>query len=85
MIVPHLAAIYCARQRLPLWAGVYAGIAFLVNTKAVFVLAVCAIWLWPEWLMVAVWICGACVGRHSLGDALTSAGRATSSKFGGGA
>ena len=48
MIVPHLAAIYCARRKLPLWAGLYAGIGFLVNTKALFVLATCAIWLVTE-------------------------------------
>ncbi len=52
MVVPHLAAIYCARRKLPLWAGFYAGVAFLVNTKAVFIVAVCTIWLWPEWLLI---------------------------------
>ncbi len=52
MIVPHLAAIYCAQRRLPLWAGIWAAVAFLVNAKGVFVLAVCAIWLWPEWLLL---------------------------------
>ena len=45
MIVPHLAAIYCARRSLPLWAGVWAGIAFLFNTKALFIFATCAIFL----------------------------------------
>jgi hypothetical protein len=49
MIVPHLAAIYCAYRKLPLSAGLWAGVAFLANPKAVFVLAVCAIWLWPAW------------------------------------
>ncbi len=48
MVVPHLAAIYCARRRLPFWAGIWTGIAFLTNTKGLFVLAVCAVWLWPE-------------------------------------
>ncbi len=52
MVVPHLAAIYCARRKLPLWCGFFAGIAFLVNTKALFILAVCAIWLWPEWWLI---------------------------------
>ncbi len=45
MIVPHLAAIYCARRKLATWAGLWAGIAFLVNTKAVFVLLACAVFL----------------------------------------
>lgn len=44
MIVPHLAAIYCAYQRKPIQAGIWCGIAFLFNTKGVFVLAVCAAW-----------------------------------------
>jgi hypothetical protein len=45
MIVPHLAAIYCARRKLALWAGMWAGIALLFNIKALFVLATCAILL----------------------------------------
>lgn len=45
MLVPHLCAVYCALKRLPLWAGVWAGIALLANTKAVFVLATCAAWM----------------------------------------
>src|SRR5438067_6554464 len=49
MIVPHLAAIYCAYRKLPLSAGLWAGVAFLANAKAAFVLAVCTLWLWPEW------------------------------------
>ncbi len=49
MMVPHVAAIYFAQRRLPLWAGVWAGVAFLVNAKGVIVLAVCLLWLWPEW------------------------------------
>jgi len=48
MIVPHLAAVYCARQKQALWAGFWAGIAFLFNTKGIFVLAVCAVWLLSE-------------------------------------
>ena len=43
MIIPHLAAIYSARRRRAIWAGVWAGIALLVNTKGVFVLLACAI------------------------------------------
>lgn len=47
MLAPHLAAMYCAQRKLAVWAGVWAGVAFLVNTKALFVLAACAVWLWP--------------------------------------
>jgi hypothetical protein len=45
MIVPHLAAIYFAHRRSAFWAGVFAGVAFLANIKAVLVLATCLAWL----------------------------------------
>jgi hypothetical protein len=45
MIVPHLTAIYYARQRRPVWSGLFAGIGFLFNTKALFVLAACGVFL----------------------------------------
>ena len=47
MLVPHLAAVYCARQKSAVWAGVWTGVAFLANPKALFVLATCAVWLGP--------------------------------------
>jgi hypothetical protein len=53
MLAPHLAAIYCAQRKLPLWAGIWAGVGFLVNPKALFVLAVCATWLWRDWPALA--------------------------------
>jgi hypothetical protein len=72
MLVPHLAAMCCARQRRPMWAGFWSGIAFCANAKALFVLLACGIWLWPEvvWLTAgflalmaaasgAAWITGA--------------------------
>jgi hypothetical protein len=54
MLAPHLAAIYLAYCRKPVWAGVFCGIAFLANAKALFVLAACAMWLLPEiiWLIL---------------------------------
>lgn len=45
MIVPHLAAVYCAQRNLPFWAGACTGVAFLANTKAIFVFATCALWI----------------------------------------
>jgi hypothetical protein len=45
MIIPHFAAIYCARKKLALWAGIWSAIAFLFNVKALFILATCAILL----------------------------------------
>jgi len=54
MIAPHLAAVYCAHKGRSLQAGLWAAIAFLFNTKGVFVLAVCAVWLLPEagWVLL---------------------------------
>ena len=49
MLAPHLAAIYYTFVRKPFTAGLCCGIAFLVNAKAVFVCAVCAIWLVGSW------------------------------------
>ena len=48
MLAPHLAAMYCAQRKLALWAGVWVGVAFLANAKALFLLAACAVWLWGE-------------------------------------
>ena len=50
MIVPHLAAIYYARERRPYLSGCFAGIGFLVNPKALFILAACAVFLITELL-----------------------------------
>lgn len=53
MLVPHLAAVYCAQRKLPFWAGLYAGVGFLANTKAVFVLAACVVWMLSgTWLLL---------------------------------
>jgi hypothetical protein len=54
MILPHLAAVYFAARRRPFWAGVFSGVAFLANAKGLFVLLVCALWLWPNWLALGV-------------------------------
>ena len=43
MLVPHIAAVYLAWRRRPLLSGAAAGVAFLFNAKALFVLAACAI------------------------------------------
>ena len=50
MIVPHLAAIYYARERRPYLSGCFAGIGFLFNPKALFVLAACSVFLFGELL-----------------------------------
>jgi hypothetical protein len=53
LLAPHLAAILLAWRRRPLWCGIAAGIGFLVNAKAVFVLAAAAVFAWPTLLPLA--------------------------------
>ncbi|MDQ1471328.1 MAG: hypothetical protein QOJ99_2808 [Bryobacterales bacterium] len=48
LLVPHLAAVLFAFRRQPLLSGIAAGIGFLLNAKAVFVLAACALFAWPS-------------------------------------
>ena len=52
MLAPHLAAVWLAYRRRPLWSGALAGVAFAINPKGVLVLAVCAWWA-PEWQLAA--------------------------------
>ncbi len=47
MVTPHLAAVWLAFRGRAFWSGIAAGIAFLINTKAVFVAAACAVWCLP--------------------------------------
>lgn len=44
MLLPHAAAVYFAWRRRPFLSGMMCGLAMLINTKAIFVLAACAIW-----------------------------------------
>ena len=52
LILPHIAAVWLAFLKKPVWAGVAAGFGFWINTKALFVLASCALFLIPgvEWM-----------------------------------
>ena len=52
MLAPHVAAVWLAYQRRPLWAGALAGVAFTISPKGVLVLAVCAWWA-PSWALLA--------------------------------
>ena len=45
LLVPHLAAILLAVRKQPLASGIAAGIGFLFNAKATFVLVACAVFL----------------------------------------
>ena len=44
MLAPHLAAVWLAYRRRPFWAGIVAGVAFLISPKALFVLWACIVW-----------------------------------------
>lgn len=48
MLVPHLAAVYCAFRGRAITAGLLSGVAFLANPKGLFVLATCFVWLFPS-------------------------------------
>ena len=52
MLAPHMAAVWLAWKRRPLWAGALAGVAFTISPKGVLVLAVCAWWA-PSWALLA--------------------------------
>jgi hypothetical protein len=54
MVAPHTAAVYLAWRGNPFWSGFLAGIAFLVNSKGIFVLAACALWQYTAlpWLLL---------------------------------
>ncbi len=53
MLTPHLAAIWLAARGRAFWSGILAGVAFLVNAKALFVLAACAVWCFPAILALS--------------------------------
>jgi hypothetical protein len=53
MVLPHLAAVYLAWRGRAFSSGLVAGIALLVNPKAWFVLAACALWAWRSWPLLA--------------------------------
>jgi hypothetical protein len=52
MLAPHVAAVWLAYRRRPLWSGALAGVAFAINPKGLLVLAVCAWWA-PSWSLLA--------------------------------
>ena len=68
MMTPHLAAIYFALRRRAWAAGLCCGIAFLVNVKAIFVVAVCFLW-WPGGLPM---LCAGFAIPIALGAALAA-------------
>jgi len=53
MMLPHIAAVYLAWRGRPFLSGLVAGVALLVNAKAVFVLGACLFFAWggAGWLL----------------------------------
>jgi hypothetical protein len=47
MVLPHILAVFFAWRRWALLSGLFAGVALLVNSKALFVLAACLLWAGP--------------------------------------
>jgi hypothetical protein len=62
LLVPQLAAVMLAYRKQALASGVVAGIGFLFNTKAIFVLAVCAMFSWPSLVPLAAGFAVPCLG-----------------------
>jgi hypothetical protein len=48
LILPHLTAVYFAWRGRAFWSGCAAGIGMLCSSKAIFVLAACALWQWRQ-------------------------------------
>jgi hypothetical protein len=49
MVLPHIAAVYLAWRGRAFLSGLTAGVAMLVNPKAIFVLVACALWTGSSW------------------------------------
>lgn len=60
MILPHMLAVYLAWSKRPAWAGAIAGLAFLLNTKGLFVLAACFLFFPGGWLALAAGFLAPC-------------------------
>jgi hypothetical protein len=48
LILPHLAAVYFAWRGRAFFSGIAAGVGLLCSSKAIFVLAACALWQWRQ-------------------------------------
>ncbi len=82
MVLPHLAAVFCAWRGRSLWAGVLSGVAFLLNTKGLFVLAACIAVAPGGWLAMVAGFCGPVtitgvwlVAQGAFGDYMTQVWR----------
>jgi hypothetical protein len=57
LVLPHLAAVYCAWRGRAFWSGLAAGIGLLCTSKAMFVLAVCALLQWRQLPLLLLGFC----------------------------
>ena len=48
LVLPHMLAVYLAWRGRPFLSGMAAGVGLLCSSKAVFVLAACALWQWRQ-------------------------------------
>jgi hypothetical protein len=48
LILPHFVAVYFAWRGRAFWSGAAAGVGLLCSSKALFVLAACALWQWRQ-------------------------------------
>jgi hypothetical protein len=46
LVLPHIVAVYFAWRGRAFWSGAAAGVGLLASSKAIFVLAACALWCW---------------------------------------
>jgi hypothetical protein len=60
MVLPHLLAIYWAWSKRPALAGLAAGLAFLLNTKGIFILPACLLFYPAGWLALAAGFAAPC-------------------------
>jgi hypothetical protein len=54
LVLPHLAAVYFAWRGRAFLSGVAAGVGLLCSSKAIFVLAACALWQWRQLLLLMI-------------------------------
>src|ERR1700720_2017621 len=71
MLAPHLAAVYLAWRGRPFWSGLATGVAFAINSKALFVLAACALWSYRS---LPVLLAGFAIPNLAIGAWLWSGG-----------
>lgn len=57
LVLPHFLAVYFAWRGRAFWSGVAAGVGLLCSSKAVFVLAACALWQWRQLPLLLIGFC----------------------------